>query len=374
MYKYEKIINWIHEQIERGIYPPGSKLPTEMTLMNRFSVSRQSVRRAIQILEEEELLYSIQGSGIYVREHVKPGRTSGISDVLFQHEIKQPARTNSRQIALVHMEPAEYIFPARISGIYEALENAGYFINLFFTDNRSEKEVQIFRQLLEGDYAGILLDGTQSALPRLDETLFRQVIHKYPTVMMDSRYQGYHLPCVSLDDILGGYLITRHLIEKGHREIAYIGRTEYRQGIKRGQGYAKAMMESGLEVEPRRMIWYTLDTYPLLFKNSLPAPYADILSGCTAIVCYNDQVAYDMIYLLEKQGLRVPEDISVTGYDNATFPDQHRKLTTINHPKKQLGIKVAENLLQLIQNPSFDANYIFKPEVVIGGTVRDLNE
>ena len=368
MYKYEKITSWIREQITRGNYSSGSKLPTEMSLMQQFSVSRQSVRRAIQILEEEGLLYSIQGSGIYVNELLKPA----VPDAELQREILRPVRTNSRQIALVHMEPAEYIFPARISGIYEALENAGYFINLFFTDNRSEKEIQIFRQLLEGDYAGILLDGTQSAFPRLDETLFRQVIHKYPTVMMESRYQGYHLPCVALDDILGGYLITRHLIEKGHREIAYIGRSDYRQGIKRGQGYAKALLESGLEVEPGRMFWYTLDTYPLLFKNTLPAPCADTLSGCTAIVCYNDQVAYDMIYLLEKQGLRITEDISVTGYDNASFPDLHRKLTTINHPKKQLGIKAAENLLRLIQDPSFDANYTFRPEVVTGETVKKL--
>lgn len=67
MYKYEKITMWIREQISSGAFSPGSKLPTEMELMEKFNVSRQSVRRAIQVLVDEGLVHSVQGSGIYVR-------------------------------------------------------------------------------------------------------------------------------------------------------------------------------------------------------------------------------------------------------------------------------------------------------------------
>ena len=367
MYKYEKITMWIREQISSGSFSPGSKLPTEMELMEKFNVSRQSVRRAIQVLVDEGLVHSVQGSGIYAADRDNLHNSS--NDRLARHNRRPP----SRQIALVLTNYEDYIFPNKISGIYETLENAGYIINLFFTDNHSEKELHIFRSLLDGNYAGMLLDGTQSALPRLDEALFRQVIQKIPCIMMDSRYSGFRLPCVTLDDELGGYLATRHLIENGHRKIAYVGRSEYRQGIKRGLGYVKALMEAGIDIEGNRMIWYTLNTYPFLFKPPGNQTIVDILSTCTAITCYNDQVASDLIDVLEHHGLRIPADISIIGYDHATFPGKQRRLTTIEHPKALLGKKAAENLLRLIRDPLFDANYTFRPELVPGQTVRNLN-
>ena len=368
MFKYESIILWIRDQINNGAFSPGSKLPTEMELMKQFGVSRQSVRRAIQVLVDEGTLYSIQGSGIYTAQSNKPAKAHS----------SQPGRhfrtTSSKQIALVLTNYEDYIFPNKISGIYETLENAGYIINLFFTDNQSEKELHILHALLESDYAGMLLDGTQSGLPRLDETLFRQVIQRIPCIMMDSRYSGFHLPCVSLDDKLGGYLATRHLIENGHRKIAYVGRGEYRQGIKRGMGYAQALINNNISVEPNRMIWYTLNTYPMLFKPPGTSAIIDLLTKCTAVTCYNDQVAADLIEVLERHGLRIPEDISIVGYDHAEFPGKHHLLTSIQHPKALLGRKAAENLLRLIHDPLFDANYTFRPELVQGETVRNLNE
>lgn len=367
MFKYEAVSTWIREQIDNGTNQPGTKLPTERELMERFSVSRQSVRRALQDLEQDGLIISIQGSGIYVADRGQNGVRQGA--LPFTGESRH---IDSRQIALVLTDHDDYIFPQIISGIYEVLEDAGFIINLFFTDNHCLKETHVLQALLEGSYAGLLLSGTQSAFPRPDDALFRQVIHRIPCIMMDSRYSGYGLPCVSLDDSMGGYVATRHLIENGHRKIAYIGRSEYRQGIKRGQGYVRALQEAGIEVDYNHVFFYTLDTYPLLFQRGVNREICSMLEDCTAVTCYNDQLAYDLIRMLELYGMRVPDDISIIGYDNAKIPPATMKISTLEHPKNLLGKKAAENLLRLIRDPSFEANYSFPPTLIRGETVRNI--
>lgn len=180
MYKYLTISNWIEEQIQNQNFKHGDKLPTEKELMDQFDVSRQSVRRALQYLENKGILNTIQGSGAYISLSSEKPRSNTIALVLTNYE--------------------DYIFPSKISGIFDVLQSAGYIVNLFFTDNHSSKELEIFHSLLNGSYAGMLLDGTQSALPRLDEQLFRTIIQNIPCIMMDSSYMGYNLPSVTLDD------------------------------------------------------------------------------------------------------------------------------------------------------------------------------
>lgn len=363
MFKYLEIADWLRQQIAQGIFPPGSKLPTEMQLMDQFSVSRQSVRRALQELEADKLILSVQGSGIYVND-LRGRRDREINPAYDTQPISR-----SRQIALVLTDFEEYIFPARINGIYETLEAAGYVVTLYFTDNQFLKEVRILQSLLDKDLAGVLMDGTQSAYPRYNDALFRRIIKQFPCVMIDSRYRGYGLPVVALDDEKGGYIATKHLIEHGHKRIAYIGRGDYRQGIKRGFGYARAMSEAGLDYSDRDMIWYTVSLYPTLFREPGCEAIIDIISAYSAVFCYNDQVACDMIHMLERHGYRVPEDISVVGYDHADLPGCEHKITSIEHPKDALGKKAAENLIRLIHDPTFDANYIFQPHLVSGDTV-----
>lgn len=351
MYKYQEISNWVEEKIQKKEFVQGDKLPTEKELMDQFNVSRQSVRRAIQQLENKGILHTIQGSGTYISISEKP---------------------HSNIIALVLTNYEDYIFPRKISGVYDVLQSAGYIVNLFFTDNHSSKELEIFHTLSSGSYAGMLLDGTQSALPRLDNQLFQKVFQTIPCIMMDSKYTGYHLPCVALDDEQGGYLATKHLIENKHEKIAYIGRCEYKQGVSRYKGYTNALLRYDIPINEKYVFWYTLESYQYLMTPESGALDA-LIKECTAVFCYNDQVALDLYNILEAKGLRVPEDISIIGYDHALLPGFDKKLSSIDHPKEVLGRTAAKNLLQLIQNPTHDANHLFSPKLIIGETVKKLS-
>ena len=95
------------------------------------------------------------------------------------------------------------------------------------------------------------------------------------------------------------------------------------------------------------------------------------LEGVTGIICYNDELASQLIDLLEGRGVKVPEDISVVGIDDANIA-QLKDLSSFPHPKEALGRKTAENLLRMIQDPSFDGNYLFDAQPVVRGSVKQL--
>lgn len=95
--------------------------------------------------------------------------------------------------------------------------------------------------------------------------------------------------------------------------------------------------------------------------------------GCSAVVCYNDQIAFDFVEILAKEGIHVPEHISVVSIDDselAVLGDV--ALTSVPHPMDRLGEKAAINLLQMIGNPSFDATYEFDAQVVVRDSVKTL--
>lgn len=94
-------------------------------------------------------------------------------------------------------------------------------MNLLISNHMLQTEQRIFETLLEGDFAGVILEPTRSTLPRVNEQLITELSKKYPLVLIDTGYPNINLPCVALDDLEGGYLATSHLLKKGHRNIFY---------------------------------------------------------------------------------------------------------------------------------------------------------
>ena len=128
--KYERIVSWVQEEIANGSLHRGDKLPSENDLMERFGVSRQTVRRALEVLEDEGLVYGRQGSGTFVADQ----------------EAEENAK--SRQIAVVTTYVDNYIFPRIIQGVESVLSREGFQVQISFTNNRLQKEGEILENLM----------------------------------------------------------------------------------------------------------------------------------------------------------------------------------------------------------------------------------
>ena len=353
--KYQKIVDSIYSDIKGRRLKDGDKLDSENEIGEKFQVSRQTVRHALSVLEKDGILDKRQGSGNYI---VVP-KTMEISNVGLY-----------RTITIVSTYLNNYIFPRIIPEIEGVLRKRGYSLRIVFTHNRSDGEREILERILqEDDVAGIIIEPTKSAIPNLNKGLYYKLLGKnIPMLFFHSYYENMPIPHVSMDDVMAGKMATEYLIMQEHRKIGGIFKMDDGQGLRRYEGYARALLDYHIHLNDERVIWIDSQEQENLSRS------ADIilgrLAGCSACVCYNDEVAYSMIQICMERGIRVPEDLSIVSIDNSDLSVLSPvPLTSVKHPMEELGRKVAEQFLCLLENPGEDVTYEFEPEMEIRDSV-----
>lgn len=352
--KYFQLMEELKEQILSGAISAGEKLPSENELSSRYQISRQTVRKAIAILENAGYVYAEHGRGTFCSELVRHTRTS-------------------KNIAVVTTYLSDYIFPRVIQGIDTVLTNNGYSIILKNTRNSRSREAKCLEELLQKDIDGMIIEPSKSQIYCRHLNLYQKLDEfQIPYVFIQGYFsQMSDKPQVLMDDNKGGYLITKYLISLGHKNIVGVFKADDMQGQNRHKGYVRALQEAGIQYDPDYVVWFhtedrTIHPYECIRKMAEQKAVMD------AVVCYNDQIAVEVIRALQEAGLSVPEDISVTGYDNSYMADAGGiRLTTIAHPQEKLGEMAAELLLELIQSGDMSQEsrkILVEPEVVIGNS------
>ena len=170
-----------------------------------------------------------------------------------------------------------------------------------------------------------------------------------------------------------GYLITKYLIDTGHKNILGIFKADDSQGAERHKGYVRALQEAGMPYLPERVIWFHTED-----RKVKPAVMIKMMLAqgilVDSVVCYNDQIAMEVIQKLNEMGKKVPEDVSVTGYDNSFYARSGPiGLTTIAHPQEKLGEIAAELLLEQIRGiPEEESKVqrLMEPELIVRDSCR----
>ena len=157
----------------------------------------------------------------------------------------------------------------------------------------------------------------------------------------------------------------------GHEKIGGIFKLDDGQGQARFSGYMDAMMDAGLDVEDRKVVW--IDTEEKHHMEKVTEKVMERLSDRPAVFCYNDEVAFGLLDIFKKNGIRVPQDISVASVDDSELAILGEvQIASTPHPMERLGGKAAENLLRMVKDPAFDANYEFEVDVVPRDSVRKI--
>ena len=379
--KYQQVMDWIKQNIENGTFRHGDKLASENELGERFGLSRQTIRHATGELVREHLLTRVRGSGTYICTH-DPEKHSSESIAEEGNGTVTPSpgapgekeasadpvsmRVMTGNIAVISTFYDNYIFPQTLKGIERVLSKNGYSMQVSFTDNRLHREETILKTILEKDAVdGLIVEPAKSALPNPNIHYYREILaRKIPVLFFNASYPGLEAPCVRLDDIQAARKITEYLISCGHTSIGGIFKCDDHQGPLRYQGYLEAMQEAGFRTSQNQILW--LDTPETSDLEQIGEYVLRRLTECSAVLCYNDQVANQLIEIADRHHIKVPEELSVAGIDDDTYTAGVSRipLTTVPHPKEQLGRKAAENLLHLISDPSYDANYLFDCELV----------
>ncbi len=345
--KYQELIDYVYNLIDDGTLKSGDRLFSENELSAMFHISRQTVRRAIGELEENGVVKRIRGSGTYIGDN------------------RQENLKKRNRIAVVTTYVDSYIFPKTIQGIEKVLSEHGYFVQIAFTNNTLEREKSVLEDMIsQDDVAGVIVEGTKSGLPNPNLFLYRKLMkRRIPILFFNTFYPELDVPHVSLNDVEAGSKAVQFLIEKGHKDIGAILKLDDGQGRLRYLGYLKAMEAAGLPVKDSRMIW--IDTEESRQLSLCMDRILSRLEGCTAVLCYNDQVAFQLIHLLQERKIAIPEQLAVISIDDSDLA-RHSEvpITSLPHPKEKLGETAANHLLEMLNGRYKNATFEFSTRVV----------
>ena len=326
--KYMALADSLRAAILSGKYAHGEKLPSENELCDRFQFSRQTVRKAIGMLDAEGLTERVRGSGTYVKNDLS-------------------RRADMSSVAVVMTYIGEYILPTILSGIQEVLSENGYTPMIFATNNRVDNERRILEDLLHKPICGLIIEGTQSTLPNPNLDLYQKFeACGIPVLFLNSFYPelGDSVYVVT-DDCKGGRIAAEQLIKRGHKKIAAIFKIDDRQGAQRYKGYMNALIEHGLDMPDDNILWYQTK----LRKEIIEQFSLSTIKGCTAVVCYNDEVATQVLNLLLDHGISVPEDVAIISFDNSSMASVAAvKIASLDHPKKRMGIEIGRRIIKMM--------------------------
>ena len=286
---------------------------------------------------------------------------------------ERPVRLRQRSAGLVGLITPELlnpIFPAFAQIIGQALTRQGYTPVLATQTPGGSTEDELVEMLVERGVAGIIFASGLHADSTADMERYARLHGQgVPFVLINGYSEKVDAPFVSPDDRGAVRLAVTHLAALGHRRIGLaVGQQRYVPVQRKIEGFVASMGDVlGLsETESRSLIQHSLYT----LEGGQAAATALIASGCTAIVCASDMMALGAIRAARQQGLSVPEDVSVVGYDDSpliAFTDP--PLTTIRQPVTAMSQAAVNALLEEIAGtPAPHSEFVFMPELVVRGS------
>lgn len=237
-----------------------------------------------------------------------------------------------------------------LKGVDDILHPAGYSLFIAATHRDKQRESEVVMAMVQRGVDGVILLAPQFSPEQC------QILQSYklPMAMVNNEGAGECQCLIFNDDVFGIHQITAHLITLGHRKIAYLG--NQLGGLtnrNRQRGFSEEMHSSGIRL-PEEYIYQASSGTPAGGLEGAQQ-FLSIHNPPTAIICYNDYMAVGVYNGIAQAGLRIPDDISVTGFDNITMSEfLTPPLTTLHQCKYELGVGAAQMMLEMLKVDHID--------------------
>lgn len=236
-------------------------------------------------------------------------------------------------------------FPPIVRGLEDALDAGGYTLIVANTDNDARRETRSLQSLV-----GRQVDGLVVATSHVDSDEGSKAVGALPVVLVNRRGTDESVPAVLPDDEAGIALMVRHLVDLGHRHVAHVaGPDDTSTGRTRAAAFATYAAEAGVydpDMVESTGIFGVDDG--MAACERLLARHPEVTAICAA----NDLLAIGCLRALRAAGRRVPEDVSLVGFNDMPLVDLiDPPLTTVRIPQYEMGRQAGELLLKLLENP-----------------------
>ncbi len=261
------------------------------------------------------------------------------------------------------------LFPPIIRGIEDRLAQSGYVALLGNTDNDPDREKLVLSGMRTRRVDGLVLATARRRYSVLSELNMGDL----PIVLVNRVVEDRALPSVATDDAAGIAMAVTHLVSLGHTRIAHVaGPQELSTGAGRLSGFIMAMEAAGLEVGSESITY--AENFSVAAGTKCCRELVAHKLHPTAIVAGNDMLAIGCYQALEESGLKCPTDVSVVGFNDISFSSRlSPPLTSVRFPHYQVGIEVAQLILERIQAPTAPTKVLFlPPELVVRGSTAKV--
>ncbi len=335
----------LQERILQGLYPAETWLPTERAIAEEFGVDRTVVRGALIQLDQEGFIVRSPGKRPWVK-------ASSNSEHIHVKSIPTPIDVRTIVAILPHQGHSASSM-AILQGINQALRLQQNEFSLKVEDNYGEDatfssilERRALENAMSQRAAGVILwhlGGRQSR-----ESLNKLSDSEIPLVLIDRIPSGLVCDFVGVDDIHSAQKAVSYLLDLGHTRIGHLSHRDSASTIaQRRQGYIDALALRGIPLD-ESLICVINDLHGT--GRSAADFYFEMQNPPTAIFTVNDDLAHGLVSDIEHSGRKVPDDMSVIGFDDIErFSRRPAMLTTMSHPFEQVGYRAARLVLQRLQ-------------------------
>ncbi len=365
---YEQIVDYLRNKIVNKEYETDEKLPTELELANKFGVSRITSKRALEELKQQGLIYRVRGSGSFVAQ----------MDDVRNTQLNIPYQKSNANKVIALVVPLGNIGSGSIKdaidgivrGVSEVLNRKGYYLSIHSEHRDVSKEKDTISKLYQDQVEGIIY------YPISDrenlELLNTLNLEEYPIITIDKYFENIPISYVVTDNARGGYNATKYLIDLGHKNIAYVSDVTIESASSVRQryfGYCKALKESGIPInnELVKVGYKKVETKPVYTKSLYEKIIQEFVGKkVTGIVAVNDTVASFFMRAAIDLKIKVPEDISIIGFDNMELAKYlHIPLTTISQDFYEMGRIASRLLIDRIESGKHNYSEIMLPAELI---------
>lgn len=333
---HTQLLNQLRQLILGGEWTSHEQLPSEPELVRQLGVSRATVRKALESAEREGLLYRVAGKGTFAEAN--------------------PAAGPQRLVGFVIPQFRSSFDSNLLIGVERELKARGYRVLFCNSERRLEEENKLLAELIQDRVDGVIIWPVQS--DDLDRELFHLSVRNFPLVLMDRTFPYLEADSALVDNSGGAFAATQHLIDLGHRKIAFLARPYLHllPIAERLAGYRRALRDAGLEPVPPLLVGEALEPSTgdaLRTYANAAGPDINALREAlsepdhpTAIFAMNDLMALIALRAAVLTGLRVSEDLSIVGFDDLDVVSQLKvPLTSVAQNSLELGATAAELLL-----------------------------
>lgn len=282
---------------------------------------------------------------------------------LIKHETKT--------VGLILPDITNVFFSEMAKGLEDVLQEHGYHLLLCNSNDRHERELSAIRMMNNQMVDGLIIVMSSETVGEKEKKTFAALKSmKRPVVLIDCFNESGGFSTISIDNFKASYIAVEYLVSLGHRRIACIcGPLGLKTNDDRLRGYTAALADSGIPFE--KALIYQGD---FRYQSGYDAIPVLLPKKPTAVLCLNDMMAYGAMNALTNQGIRVPEDVSVMGFDDIFFSQiTSVPLTVIRQPAYDMGKKAGHVLLSALSVHAESQQIVFEPTIRVRKSTKAIN-